>query len=229
MDLLHRLPAELRNRIYELALSTEEYTEGKKTITIRQCSCLRFFDEEEPPWQEPALLRAAKWIRSEAKLIYFDSARIDICLTATSEIEPLCAWLQSIATGDQNTWLSTVVVCLRSGKWTVTMASRPLARLFRHYNLDLEPEDLPQKGGWRSMHFNSCMVSGEIRRRMLAIEQSIRVGMAAKEQNRSKAELETVLEEFMQALRMSMGVKPQNAGLEGDEIIADLRYLFRGG
>ncbi len=67
MDLLHRLPAELRNRIYELALSTEEYTEGKKTITIRQCSCFRFFNEEEPPWQEPALLRAAKWIRSEAK------------------------------------------------------------------------------------------------------------------------------------------------------------------
>ncbi|KAK0355819.1 hypothetical protein LTR91_012394 [Friedmanniomyces endolithicus] len=71
------------------------------------------------------------------------------------------------------------------------------------------------------------MASGEIRRRVLAIEQTIRVGMAAKEQDRSEEELETVLEEFMQALRMNMGLKPQDAGLEGDEIIADLRYLFR--
>ncbi len=67
MSPLQRLPAELRNHVYELALSTEEDTEGKKNITIRQCPCFRFFNDEEPPWGEPALLRAAKWIRSEAK------------------------------------------------------------------------------------------------------------------------------------------------------------------
>ncbi|KAK3067593.1 hypothetical protein LTR53_015449 [Teratosphaeriaceae sp. CCFEE 6253] len=132
-NLLKKLPAELRNQIYQDVL-----TEAGNVIRVRHRRSRWFYannkSTKRTPWVEPALLTAAKWIRAEAKLLYFNSARIEV-LVVKDQIEAACQWLSVIADGDEEKWLGHVHFYLSSGRWNTLHSWFPLALLFCNYDL----------------------------------------------------------------------------------------------
>ncbi|KAK5125769.1 hypothetical protein LTR85_012045 [Meristemomyces frigidus] len=83
-DLLMSLPAELRNRIYELAMSGEALCR----VGTRA-------------WAEPALLRTSTQVRSEALPVYYGNNlfSLHLDLNRSDAIAGMCKWLEYVIAG----------------------------------------------------------------------------------------------------------------------------------
>ncbi|KAK4539226.1 hypothetical protein LTR36_000881 [Oleoguttula mirabilis] len=105
-DLFRKLPGELRNRIYDLVL-LEERTYMRRT-TQRRFQKVRApiqvhsrgpgYGERASRWKEPGLLRASKWIRNEAKAVYYQG-NIFAIQASTSDVRAACDWIRSTVQG----------------------------------------------------------------------------------------------------------------------------------
>ncbi|KAF1826739.1 uncharacterized protein K489DRAFT_407442 [Dissoconium aciculare CBS 342.82] len=90
-DLFTPLPAEVRNRIYELCLT-------EQPIGIRESRYTHYpvYIGSIAKWTEPALLQTSKFIRDEATRLYYANNTVTIHLK-TSEFPSACRWLTSIS------------------------------------------------------------------------------------------------------------------------------------
>ncbi|KAK3656743.1 hypothetical protein LTR56_002724 [Elasticomyces elasticus] len=133
-SLWHKLPGEIRNQIYEL-LSAPSRSGSTSSICVRFGSWRPNSDDKAKyhRFEEPGLLKAAKWIRLEARQIYFQTP-IEIAVT-TSDIAPACEWLRTIASSNvkQDKALCQITLWLTDGNWDDIESWLALAALVREY------------------------------------------------------------------------------------------------
>ncbi|KAK4547533.1 hypothetical protein LTR36_000490 [Oleoguttula mirabilis] len=83
-NLFMTLPAELRNAVYDYALT------DRKPQNVRR-------HRRKPNWQEPGLLRASKEIRHEALKLYYKHNAFDIrIMLANDDFVPAITWLNTV-------------------------------------------------------------------------------------------------------------------------------------
>ncbi|KAK3049085.1 hypothetical protein LTR09_009504 [Extremus antarcticus] len=108
-SLLMKLPAELRNEIYELALLPVD--EGDDTY-IGDINSHYGSPRVHSPWKEPGLLMVAKTIRSEAMPVYYLSQNFFITADC-NDIESLWLWLAQLVQRLEGHWPKFSVVVLK--------------------------------------------------------------------------------------------------------------------
>ncbi|KAK5125598.1 hypothetical protein LTR85_011872 [Meristemomyces frigidus] len=136
-DLFRKLPGELRNKIYDLALLEEGH---HVPIAVHFGSWRSWLyhrgPEATPRWREPGLLRASKWIRNEAKAIYYQGNHFEIKIS-TSQVQAACDWIRSTVEGcaseDRHFNLSNLH-CTKSN-WADIHTWLHLARLVRDIDI----------------------------------------------------------------------------------------------
>ncbi|KAK5757411.1 hypothetical protein LTS12_012494 [Elasticomyces elasticus] len=199
-DLLWKLPPELRNRVYKHAYFL------RRAPRVLQIHYGRWRpDSQYDPnpiflrWEEPSLLRAAKWIRQEVKLLYFSPPRIDIALS-TSEFQLACDWLRTIVAGDSEDRVKRVTLRVRSAHWQDMHSWLPLAQFVRDFNLDhsfLAATELKAASTiWRfsdNMYWKHKRIDD-------ALHQVIGLGISARKDGWSDTELEMNYEDWMETL-----------------------------
>ncbi|KAK5680212.1 hypothetical protein LTS10_007139 [Elasticomyces elasticus] len=123
-----KLPGEIRNQIYEL-MSASSASDPIDSICVRMESMSNLCHR----WEEPGLLKTAKWIRREGRQIYFESS-IHIALT-TSEIDAACDWLRTVApiNREGQRLLGPVTLWLKGGDWNDIDSWMALASLVRDH------------------------------------------------------------------------------------------------
>lgn len=93
-DLFNKLPGELRNKIYDLVLLEEDIIAVRfgrwRPGTTKRHTHIR--------WKEPGVLRASKWIRNEAKAVYYRGNIFEV-KTRTNQIQEACDWIHSAIQG----------------------------------------------------------------------------------------------------------------------------------
>ncbi|KAK3656744.1 hypothetical protein LTR56_002725 [Elasticomyces elasticus] len=226
-DMFMKLSPELRNKIYELVLVTshvdvEPYLNGepyhgkinkklkleyRSTVTVEPI-CVHFRKHQErrrwpsessrwSRWQEPGLLRASKWIRQEAKLMYYRSAPIKISLH-TGDITEVYCWLSNFADGDKQQWLGHVDFWFSSGEWESIHSWWLLAALFYDYNFGHTLEFHEERTSHRKYQ-NEDQVFGGHNQIVRALHQVITLGLKAKELGRSFEELAIDFGDWLEA------------------------------
>ncbi|KAK3629514.1 hypothetical protein LTR22_021882 [Elasticomyces elasticus] len=190
-DLFRKLPPELRNIIYGLVFEPKESRRASRQwrydISIKSEPIMVHYrrgqrwshhQEKFSRWREPGLLRAAKWIRQEAKLIYFRSAHITISLRS-KDVGEVCAWLRAITDGDDNKSLRHVKLYLMSATFEDIHTWLPLAKLFRDYDIGCTLDIRGALEGLRAFcEYGSFGVSSQID---CALKTVITMGLKAKQ------------------------------------------------
>ena len=142
-DSLQRLPPESRNVTYRLVLVDDPGpTLFKNKVLVRYGRWRGWRDTRDSRhlrWHEPALLRASKWLRKEAKFLYYTSHKFSVGFS-TAEVEPLCRWLRSLVSDmDNMSLLSNFDFGIPVVSWQPMLSWFALAELAR----DLDAEDIP--------------------------------------------------------------------------------------
>ncbi|KAK5698103.1 hypothetical protein LTR97_007063 [Elasticomyces elasticus] len=211
-DLLRKLPGEIRNTIYELVFPNQldwqnydDFIENAIRVRHRRFRPYERNSRTYLRWAEPGLLRAAKWIRSEVKLWYFQSTQIDI-VVGMGDVAPACAWLTSVAAGDKEKWLGYVVLHLSSGRWNKIHTWLPLAQLFCDHDFDYtfgqqsQEEQLEEHADYhRVFHKRHSQLRGEHTRIARAMGEVIELGLKARAEKWSNDYLEIMYEEWAEA------------------------------
>jgi len=207
VDQFRKFPAEIRNQIYELVLTddailgerryNEHYAEDhwqyevymvQEPIQVR-CRYNRphaHATRDRPDgrhskcrdWREPAILRAAKWIRKEAAAIYYERA---FNMSAhTGVIENACQWL--IAVGEcrdpSSQGAHPLELTVRSGTWDSIESWVSLAKC-------------AQKTKSLSMHAWDTQINN-------ALQEVFAIGLQARKEDWSEEWLEIVFEDWLE-------------------------------
>ncbi|KAK4893481.1 hypothetical protein LTR27_008163 [Elasticomyces elasticus] len=209
-SLWHKLPGEIRNKIYEL-LSVSSSSKPRSSICVRFSSWRPNSNDQAKyhRFEEPGLLKVAKWIRLEARQIYFQTP-IEIAVT-TGDIAPACEWLRAIAAsnvkGDKS--LGQITLWLTGGNWDDIESWLALAALVREYRFGpalkaYEEEDTSQQ-------FEYCIEIMQAHswhhRFVAALEEVIALGIKAREHSWSNGELEVAYWKWMEAKANMMTTK----------------------
>lgn len=146
-DLIMKLPAELRNEIYELSLLDGHVKFLGKGMGRRQ--------------REPALLRASKQIRHEALPLYYKAH--SFCVTiGLHQLGSLAQWLEGILSrcGTKLPFKSfDVQINQCEDAWDYRHRLLPLAEFFRKFDAQLVNDIQPQPNGLRRRRQStSCMI-----------------------------------------------------------------------
>ncbi|KAK5698104.1 hypothetical protein LTR97_007064 [Elasticomyces elasticus] len=209
-SLWQKLPGEIRNQIYEL-LSAPSPSDSTSSNCVRFGSWHPASKDQEKyhRFEEPGLLKAAKWIRLEARQIYFQTP-IEIAVT-TSDIAPACEWLRTIAASNvkQDKSLGQITLWLTDGNWDDIESWLPLAALVREYRFGpflkaYEEEDASQQ----SEYCIEIMQAHSWHHRFVAaLKEVIALGIKAREHSWSNGELEVAYWKWMEAQANMMTTK----------------------
>lgn len=133
-----KLPAEIKNRIYDLMLVTpgEPVYIKQSENRRRRGKKLKTPTSKRTSWQEPALLRVNKEVRAETLPQYYGSNAFVIPLFM-EDMGDAAAWLESImkATGTCTSFLSLSIV-VHGDAWILLERLRPMVSLMRTYGTD---------------------------------------------------------------------------------------------
>ncbi|TKA80560.1 hypothetical protein B0A55_02015 [Friedmanniomyces simplex] len=193
-DLIGKLPGEIRNAIYKVLAPSCAVAADQPDATCVRYGTWRPSSTRPNKyirWEEPSLLAAVKWIRLEARQVYFQSP-IEIAVT-TSEIKPACEWLRTVAQSDDDgKCLGRVTFWLSSGSWEDMQSWLPLAQLLREYRFGRPRKRYEEQEGPRaSEHVPEVKVVYERHHRIAAaLNEVIALGIEAREQDWSNTELE---------------------------------------
>ncbi|KAK5680213.1 hypothetical protein LTS10_007140 [Elasticomyces elasticus] len=229
-DLFRKLPGELRNRIYELVFTPNKFRRSrpnsqppKELTVVRYRRSIHWSLERTyyPKWNEPGLLRAAKWIRQEAKLLYYRSARIAISVKS-DEVGEVCAWLRAITAGDVDKSLRHVKIHLRSVKIDDIHSWLPLAQLFSDYDMG----HTPNAWGWGRGVERFVTYGVATDQAQKAMEAVTAMGVQARTQNWGHEYLQIIFEDWIAAqIPKARRNLPHNFGLTKEEE----KYWYRQG
>lgn len=134
--LLMRLPAELRNLIYEIVLVDQE---RKEDIRIYRKKMRRYLGTKQTSlerWREPALLQVSNEIRKEAASIYYAGHCFVACIDI-SQMSSVCAWLRTVVNLAGNRPFKQFGIMMRSPSWTSMSNLSSLVELMRETGLQL--------------------------------------------------------------------------------------------
>ncbi|KAK4956635.1 hypothetical protein LTR10_006162 [Elasticomyces elasticus] len=162
------------------------------TVHYRRGQDWSYHQKKFSRWREPGLLRAAKWVLQEAKLVYFRSTRIAISLRG-EDVGEVCAWLRAITEGDGNKSLRHVDFHLIAATLDHIHSWLPLAQLFRDYVTCGKVEVHSRIHGSRTFW---CVPNGVSRQVSCALEDVMRMGLKARERGWSDEYLKMVYEEW---------------------------------
>ncbi|KAK5733674.1 hypothetical protein LTR17_009527 [Elasticomyces elasticus] len=173
-----KLPGELRNRIYELVF--QDHHDRIQVRYRKRAWNMNHFELSDSKkslrWKEPALLKAAKWIRAEVKLWYYGSKSISIV----------------------EKWLGHVTFHLSSGRWDKVHTWLPLAQLFCDHDFGFTIEELENEGDDRYHYYagRSGQFGGTHRHIAHAMRQVIELGVRARDEKWRNDYLEIMFEEW---------------------------------
>ncbi|KAK5733673.1 hypothetical protein LTR17_009526 [Elasticomyces elasticus] len=209
-SLWHKLPGEIRNQIYEL-LSVSSYSIPTSSICVRFGSWRQNSKDQAKyhRFEEPGLLKAAKWIRLEARQIYFQTP-IEIAVT-TSDIPSACEWMRTIAASNvkQDKLLGQITLLLTDGNWDDIESWLALAALVREYRFGpalkaYEEEEISQQSEYcieimQAHSWHHAFVA--------ALKEVIALGIKAREHSWSNGELEVAYWKWMEAKASTMNTR----------------------
>lgn len=131
-DLIMKLPGELRNRIYDLALLASDAVKvhcGKTRQTRSGPALVK-------RWLEPGILLASKQIRYEALPTYYLCNNFELALT-TSEFDQACDWIKHAARNCGSRPFKTFRFFMTKVIWEDIEGFLSLARLFHGTMIEL--------------------------------------------------------------------------------------------
>ncbi|KAK4495618.1 hypothetical protein PRZ48_012886 [Zasmidium cellare] len=135
---LHRLPPELRNRIWEFAAAQD--AEEKTTVRAKARKIVGAVRYEEAP-----LLRVNKQIRREAFGIYFLQYSLKVHITPR-DFAQACAWIKYVAlNAGTSKPFGRFSLVLSGCQWKQLDLWRPIAKLFWEMDLELRDEEYVPK------------------------------------------------------------------------------------
>ena len=136
-----KLPAELRNRIYELVLihvgPIHVRARHFKNIVLRDV----LVPKRRVRWREPGLLTVSKQIRDEAMAIYYERNAFHVYV-ASSELELVRTWLKrALAYSDARDYNAGFILHIKARNWNEIASWLPLAKISYEKGQDVPTEE----------------------------------------------------------------------------------------
>lgn len=214
-DLLRKLPGELRNTIWDLVL-VEESGIG---VHFRKSSAKL---TDHPRWKEPGLLKASKWIRQEAKAIYYQRNTFEVSLS-TDEFGHVYEWIRCVMEGCEEHVFPLCKLYVTKSSWAGVHSWLFLAKLA--YGLEVildvhriefeDPKDWMYAPQWNAVYDGiegpgpwGCMHPSPTR---TALVEVIALGRRAIEEEWHESMLEIEFEEWVEATMNSRLIRKQTA------------------
>lgn len=193
-----KLPGELRNEIFELALGLEldddndDLSEPQEdtavTMFIRARQLRWLPDSARIRWREPSLLQVSKQVRQEASPFYYLSNRFRL-FVRSGEVENACAWLGQISRRCAGLDRMDFSLRLLSPKREEIASWISLARLAYVTDLGYDTEQADVEAWVRRVvrKRGRFSLAGE------AIEEVVTLGVVARQRSRSSFRFNTTL------------------------------------